>query len=213
MDIDISNYLDKLSEIYKEIDSEYEKTQKHYDNFSCKDCDDNCCTTVFHHYTFIENLFMIEGFDTVEPERWKVINERAKDYFTQLTKSGHCVTSLKIMCPLNFDGLCSLYEYRPLICRIHGVPSFLQSPHRGKQEWQGCKRFEKLHGDKIDSFMDRTPYFTKIATLEGQVRQELTYFQKHRKTIAEMIMDYSKEEITLVKEVTPGDFHKDSHII
>ncbi len=193
MDINIAAYLNKLSEIFKEIDKEYENTQKLYNNFSCSECNENCCTTVFYHYTLLENFYLLEGLRMIEPEKMITIRERAESYYNELVKNQFEFTSLKIMCPLNFDNLCCIYEYRPLICRIHGLPGILHTPHRGKHQWQGCKRFKELYGEEIYLYINRTPYYTKIATLEGQLKKELVFQHKYKKTITEMILDYAKD--------------------
>jgi len=211
MDLDIAPYLNQLSGIFREIDLEYEKSQKYYGDFSCAGCTDNCCTTVFHHHTLLENLYLIEGFSTLKPERMKVILQRAGNYCRELVKKPFDQPSLTLMCPLNVDNLCLLYEYRPLICRVHGLPGFLFSK-KGRQEFPGCKRFQELHEERTGYRIDRTPFYTQFAALEGQLREELSFFQNYRKTISEMILDYEKDEITMVKKILPRDFQKNSPV-
>ncbi len=210
MSIDLSSYLEKLSEIYDSIDREYEALQEHYNHFSCEGCDDNCCTTVFFHYTLTEYLFLVEGLEAMDKGRFDFVLQTAKAYQKEFLKNPYEYESLRIMCPLNIEGLCILYKHRPLICRIHGLPGFLESPKKGKQHWSGCLRFRHIHGEDTERAIDRTPFYTQIATLEGQVRRELVFFQKYKKTIAEMIIDFSNDEITHVKRSSPGDFIKEN---
>ncbi len=213
IDVDSTPYLEKLSEIFKTLDREYAEAQKHYEDFSCEGCGDNCCTTVFYHHTLVENLLLIEGLSALGEDTLSSVVEGAKAYHKEVVKHPLDTYSLKLMCPLNVNGLCILYEHRPLICRVHGVPGILSSMSRGRQEFQGCKRFQELHGTENDYLIDRTPMYTQIATLEGQLKTHLGYPQKTRKTIAEMIVEQSEEDIPFIKQISPRDFHKDSHII
>ncbi len=36
---------------------------------------------------------------------------------------------LKVLCPLNNNNKCSLYEYRPLRCRLYGIQDQLKEAH------------------------------------------------------------------------------------
>jgi hypothetical protein len=213
MDIDIAPYVERLSAVYDEIDREYDETARFYDNFSCAGCEDNCCQTVFYHHTLIENLYLIEGFEGLAHEKKKASVEMASDYLVELSTHPFDDSDLSLMCPLNVDGLCILFRYRPLICRIHGLPGTLSSMRKGDQHWEGCGRFETRHGKSISREIDRTPFYTKIASIEGDLRKEMVFVQKYKKTIAEMILDQTKDEITLTKKMGPEDFHKDSHIL
>ncbi len=213
MDIDISPYFDRLAEAYKKIDDDYDKVAKHYDDFSCEGCEDNCCVTVFFHYTLIENLYFMEGFEGLPEDKQKKAIQKARDYMKELVEHPFGETELSIMCPANFDGQCVAYEHRPLICRIHGLPGVLHSPRKGVQKWEGCSGFVKKHGDSVTEEMDRTVFYSDIAFIERDLREEMVFVQKLKKTIAEMIVDQTKDEITLMKKMGPEDFHKDSHII
>ncbi len=212
MDIDISKYLDELASIYKDIDRAYDEGAEHYEGFSCEGCMDNCCKNVFYHYTLIENLYFIEGFLDLPDDISEQGIGKAKDYVKVLGKNPFKEIQLSMMCPMNFEEKCEIYEHRPLICRIHGLPAVLYSP-KGTQKWEGCWRFGEQHGDRIDFEIDRTAFYTRLASLERDLREEMSFMQKHKKTIAEMIVDLTKDEITVVKKISPGDFHKDSHII
>ncbi|MBF0318437.1 MAG: hypothetical protein HQL01_01355 [Nitrospirae bacterium] len=205
MSTDITPYVDKLAGIFAASDALYRASQEHYPMvgtdgtkgpFSCTGCEDNCCTTVFYHYTLIEYFYLAEGLSQIEDmEIAGAIAERSQAYLGEIVKNPFKTDSMRIMCPLNFDGMCVVYQNRPLICRVHGVPSELRPPGKAVQHWDGCKRFVDLNGREGLSFViDRTPFYSQIAALEGQLRRELVFFQKYRKTIAEMVLDYIKDE-------------------
>ncbi|MBF0456933.1 MAG: hypothetical protein HQK99_03455 [Nitrospirae bacterium] len=201
MSVDITPYISKLSEIFNASDALYLKSQNSYlttagEAFSCTGCLDNCCTTVFYHYTLIEYFYLAEGLSQImDPEMAETIAERSQAYFMEIVRNPFKTDSLRIMCPLNFDGKCVVYQNRPLICRVHGVPSSLSQPGKAVQRWDGCKKFVELHGGKdFPVVIDRTPFYAQIAALEGQLRKEMVFFQKYRKTIAEMVIDFIKDE-------------------
>jgi Fe-S-cluster containining protein len=201
MNRNLESHFDSLSGVFEEIGREYDRLAGHYDDFSCQGCQDNCCTTVFSHYTLIEYLYLLKGFETLPWEQKDQAKTRAEEYVRSLREHPGGETSLELMCPLNVEGLCGLYQYRPLICRIHGLPSMLRSPARGVQRWDGCLRFQELHGDAITLEMDRTGFYSRIAILERDMRQELGFMQKIKKTIAEMITGQSEDEARLITKI------------
>jgi len=187
--LDLTKYIKELFKIYGEFDKEYKELASFY-NFNCSGCEDNCCNSVFYHYTLIEYFALLEGFNGLSSRLQKQSIQRAKEYIKQLNKFRYKEQQIKIMCPLNYDGLCAVYEYRPLICRVYGLPGVLNHPIKGKQEFKGCKRFQEINkNNQEDKKIDRTPYYTRIATIETRLRKNLNYLLKFKKTIAEMIID------------------------
>jgi len=192
MSTDISKHLDGLSEVYAAIDAEYEKARAYYEGFSCDGCPDNCCTTVFHHHTLIEYFHLVEGLGKLDPKLFSIAVARAEGYVVAMRKQLGDLNSARLMCPMNFEGQCRIYEHRPLICRSHGMPGVLHSS-RGKNQWQGCRIFNEKFEGRMNHVIDRTPFYTKIASLEGDLREDLQFVQKYKKTMAEMIIDYRNE--------------------
>ncbi|MBF0518545.1 MAG: hypothetical protein HQK92_02350 [Nitrospirae bacterium] len=202
MESDISIYMIRLSEIFSAIDADYKAAQDHYGGFTCSGCSDNCCTTVFNHYTLLEYFYLSEGLSKITDQALlKVIFMRAEMYFKEVAKNPFNMESLRIMCPLNFNDKCIVYENRPLICRSHGVPSVLKVNTAPKQQWPGCNRFKENYAKDADGtfnpdfYFDRTSHYSMLAALEKQLRIEFTFFQKIKKTVAEMVLDYFNEEM------------------
>jgi len=177
-------YSQRLSDIYGAIDNAYGKAQRHY-GFSCKGCADNCCATKFHHHTLVEELFLAEGLKKLGRDKLGEIALRAKNVAEAHNSSPE---DIRIMCPLNENGLCIPYEYRPMICRIHGVPYELF--RNFKMEYgDGCYRFitEKENAAK-DFRIKRTEFYLDIAMLEKEIRERLNFTGRYKKTTAEMIL-------------------------
>jgi Fe-S-cluster containining protein len=187
-DIDVSRHLQTLYEVYEDIDNAYNESARYY-QFSCEGCEENCCNTVFYHHTLIEYFAVIDGFDSLPEDVKEEALGRAKEYIKELNKYRGKEPLLKRFCPLNFDGLCMIYKSRPLICRIHGLPGYFKHPTKGIQHFSGCKRFERLNNSSREKLIDRTKFYTQIATLESQLRRDMNYVIRFQKTIAEMIND------------------------
>ncbi|RMG01271.1 MAG: YkgJ family cysteine cluster protein [Nitrospirae bacterium] len=188
VDLDAGVYLDKLYEVYKEIDKAYADAADYY-GFSCEGCEQNCCDTVFYHYTLIEFFGLMEGFEKLDDERKAESLRRAEEYLRKLNRFRGREYEVKILCPLNYDGLCAVYEHRPLICRVHGLPGAFKHPGKGTRSFPGCKRFEDINKKERKVVIDRTQFYSQIATLESQLRRQMDYMMKFQKTIAEMLLD------------------------
>jgi hypothetical protein len=186
--VPIDTHLKKLSLIYGSMDHAYRESAAFYD-FSCRGCRDNCCTTYFFHYTMIESLYLLQGFWGLDQGRKAEIMERAVKMSDPLKRDSY-------LCPINEGGRCLLYPYRTMICRLHGLPYAVQKPGGQKEEGPGCAKFEEERRSKglPHRRIDRTPFYTALANLERDLRTENGFFQKFKKTIAEMIRDGGKEE-------------------
>lgn len=189
----MENFLQRLADIYSDIDEAYSDAQAHY-NFSCEGCADNCCATKFHHHTIIEELYLAEGLKKLGEDKKKNLISRAEDVIEIHNSSAEDV---RAMCPLNENGLCSPYEYRPMICRIHGLPYELFRNFK-METGDGCYRFitEKKNAAK-DFRINRTAFYLDIAQIEREVREKLNFTGKYKKTTAEMILNrYGKDSKT-----------------
>ncbi|MBI3377991.1 MAG: hypothetical protein HY035_06300 [Nitrospirae bacterium] len=181
----MKQYLDRLSEIYRAIDSAYSEALRRY-SFSCDGCPDNCCVTKFHHHTLVEEFYLAEGLKKLDEAGLRATASRAENAAKIHNSSPE---DIRIMCPLNENGSCVLYEFRPMICRIHGVPYELFKNF--KMEYgDGCYRLimEKENAPK-DFRINRTPFYLEIAQIEREVREKLNFTCRYKKTTAEMILN------------------------
>ena len=184
-----ADFIERLKQIYAAMDRAYQQAADPY-GFACDGCRDNCCRTRFHHHTLIEYIFMVEGLNTLTPEKQNEVQSKALavvDEFTRADGSGEVV---RLMCPLNFDELCILYSYRPMICRLHGIPHELHKPGQNPVYGPGCETFDRRCGHKDYLRFDRTPFYRQVAMLEQEVKQALGFDGKIKMTVAEMILDF-----------------------
>jgi Fe-S-cluster containining protein len=188
--IDIA-FLDRLKQIYAAMDRAYNWAAGHY-GFACDGCRDSCCRSRFYHHTIIEYDYLIEGLKTLNSEKLKAVTSRALLVVEETARADKSDAGVRLLCPLNFDELCILYTYRPMICRLHGIPHELQKPGQNPVNGPGCETFDRRCGPKGYFKFDRTPFYRQMAMLEQEVKQTLGFDGKIRMTVAEMILSIAE---------------------
>lgn len=179
--------LDDLATIFAEMDQAWDRVAASA-GFQCNGCEDNCCRTLFYHHTLIEYRFLKEGLSRLAAGDLKKIRQRA-DKAIRLTEQAQISGELpRAMCPLNEKGRCRLYRFRPMICRLHGIPHQMQRPDGRGIEGPGCDDFYRQCGPKDHPVLDRTPHYVEMARLERQLRQATGYTGKIKMTIAQIIL-------------------------
>ena len=182
-----SAFMDRLKKIYAAMDSAYHRAAEHY-GFVCDGCRDICCRTRFYHHTIIEYVYLIEGFKTFNLAKQSELKSRAVAVVDEAARADQSGAAVRLMCPLNFDDLCILYPYRPMICRLHGIPHEHQKPGQNPVYGPGCETFDRRCGGKGYFKFDRTPFYREMAMLEQEARHTLRFAGKIRMTVAEMIL-------------------------
>jgi hypothetical protein len=162
----------QVAELYRDMEAAYDQTAGAL-GFSCSGCPDNCCDSYFLHHTYTERL-----------------SEKAAGYVVASEAALARGERPVIMCPLNLDGLCALYPYRLMICRLHGVPSSMTRPDGRKLNFPGCFRCqEEVKKDDSVPFLDRTGFFKRLVDLELKLlAKRRAAAPKVKLTIAQMIV-------------------------
>lgn len=110
-------------------------------------------------------------------EPWSV-DELGEERFDQI-----CDALSGESCPaLAEDGACSIYEHRPLICRLHGIPMY----DPGARAWLGGECELNFAPDGRRS--DRTLWFDDVRFEEEQRRLEQELFAHARRPIGRTIV-------------------------
>lgn len=174
-----------LKTLYKEMDTQWETVANVY-SFQCNDCKENCCTSLFYHHTHIEQAYLIYGFKLLEKEQQANIIQKAKAYCEQTFANGNIEDSLKLLCPANEEEKCLLYSYRPMICRLHGLPHELHRPGAFPMKGPGCDAGQFDTRDYIK--FDRTPFYRKMSVIEMEYRQTHSLTGKTKLTVAQILL-------------------------
>jgi Fe-S-cluster containining protein len=186
----LSPYTLKIKDLYSSMDAAYAEAAEHY-GFRCLGCSESCCEERFCHYTLAEHLYLMEGLVALDVDTTGDILARAEDAVRHYHLHDLQGRHERVLCPLNFNGLCRLYEYRPMICRLHGIPHYLRKPGASKQTGPGCNRFaEEITASGLsEPVFDRTEYYSGMAAVEIGLRRLVNFSGRYRKTVADMIID------------------------
>ena len=119
------------------------------------------------------------------------IKKRADEVCRKIDESDKEGLPARELCPLNVNSLCLLYQHRPMICRLHGVPHELNTPGKGNTRNPGCDYFMKQRKDKDYFSFDRTSLYLEVANLERDFWQKTKTLDKVKLTVAEMLSTYN----------------------
>lgn len=187
-----ASLVDELEEIYRQLQLDYARVAGEL-NFSCTGCPDNCCDSYFLHYTYAEWAYLWLGVRQLEPGRQKELVRRAQAWLVQCGEALDRGDRPQVMCPLNEQGLCTLYAHRLLVCRTHGVPASLTRPDGHTTRFPGCFRCQELVGDRFPAGghpqVERTALLRRFALLENRLLENRRHLvPKVKMTIAEMLV-------------------------
>ena len=181
---------DQLRTLFDSMDKTWDRVAADL-AFQCNGCADNCCLSLFYHHTQVEKAYLWHGFRQLSPQEQRDILDNARHYlektFGKETGPYQELASQKAPCPLLLDGRCRLYTYRPMICRMHGLPHELHRPDGQIMKGPGCDAgaFDKT---PCVSF-DRTPFYREMAAIEMAFRAATGKQEKIKATIAHMLLD------------------------
>lgn len=168
---DLSPFFSRYERLVQQAEALFNKIQSQYpQEIACVKSCSSCCEALFD-LSFIEALYLHQKFSelvTDHKERFTLIEKannadrkiaqiKRKLYKDSLPrKDTHVlfeeVSRLRVRCPLlNDENLCSLYQVRPITCRIYGVPTAIggKSYTCGKAHFIMGKAYPTIHGEKI----------------------------------------------------------------
>ncbi len=183
----MDTYFKQLERLYRHMDHTWNQVAAQY-GFQCNGCLDNCCLSLFFHHTHIERSYLHYGFKTLAKGRQQAILKKAEQYYTSTFGPDGAAAgeSKKIPCPLLVDNRCGLYRFRPMICRMHGLPHELHKPGFAPLKGPGCEA-GKFEDDEYIPF-DRTPFYREMAGIEMGFRTKNGLKGKIKQTIAEILL-------------------------
>ena len=183
----IAPFLDEYQRIIHLMDEGY-NTAAAANEFACKGCRESCCKTRFYHHTYLEFYLLGEGLQSLPQNQYDHICHLAAEACRNANICDHQKKPYRIMCPLNSAGRCSLYPFRPMICRLHGIAHELNRPDGTRLLGAGCHLFEKTCQKTPPLRFDRTPFYRQMAAVEKKLRLTIGLQAKIKLTIAEMIL-------------------------
>lgn len=188
----LNPFLKDLAALLGAMDRGYAEVAAQY-GFVCRGCVENCCLTRFHHHTYAEYFYLRQGFFSLDPDRRAAVLQRAHSVCRCYAEADAQQRTVRVMCPLNEAGFCMLYDRRPMICRLHGLPHELQKPAPGGKIYgSGCVAFEQRFGKAVYIPFDRTVFYRKMAALENALKKATGLVGKLKMTVAEMIVQFNE---------------------
>lgn len=180
--------ISRIRELYDKMDSAYAAAAEKID-LTCEGCDGVlCCTVDLTVHTFVEMSYLRQGFYALDPLMQSEILIKSRRMVSAKRQAPKGDDYRGAVCALNSAGACVLYKYRPMICRLAGVPHFFTKPNGTELESGGCKKFdESIAAKNSGEILDRTEFYREMAAMEIEAviaRGERT----EKLTIAEILV-------------------------
>lgn len=170
MALDLKKYFVKYEALVEMVDGVFDRIKNEYPKevFCRKKCSD-CCYALFD-LTLIEALYLNEKFnqlfsgkqrndlieiadktDRVLTKMKRQAYKEVKDGKDQLEVVGK-MSQERVRCPLlGENDLCVMYEYRPITCRVYGIPTATagQSHICGRTNFKQGEQYPTLNMDRV----------------------------------------------------------------
>jgi len=141
-------------------------------------------------------LYLRRGFNALDISRQLEILGRCRGIIKAKEEDALGDEYRNAVCALNFEGLCILYDRRPMICRLAGIPHFIIRPDGKITESGGCIRYHReIQTDRPNIRIDRTDFYHQMAAIEIEVVRALGRRTASR-TVAETLgLEYPEDAI------------------
>ena len=105
----LDNYIKFLGNLDSRLKKYFEDYSEHV---CCKKGCSACCECGDYPISELELKHLIQGYSNLD----NTIKIKVQNNIKNIKKGG--------MCPFLIDKTCSVYSYRPIICRVHGLAYF-----------------------------------------------------------------------------------------
>lgn len=164
----------------------YEKFLKEFDEklaayferdaaaIKCKKGCTFCCENADYPLSLLEMEYLMKGFLLLEKEKHDRVREKIRN-----------TADKPYPCPFLIDGECSIYSYRPLTCRVHGL-AYMRSD--GIVKLPECARIGLNYSENFDGQtvnfepiiedLNLDKIFSEHSELEfGEIRSMIDWFR------------------------------------
>jgi len=158
IEFDFTPYFERYEALVKQVDQVFENMRSDYPE--CVTCSRGCCDCCFALFdlSFIEALYInhrfnqkyqgrpraliIERANRADRETYRIKRQAHKAHETGANEAEilNMVAGQRVRCPLlNGQDSCDLYGFRPITCRLYGIPTAIN----GEGHTCGLTNFEK----------------------------------------------------------------------
>jgi len=195
------NLLSKADQAFERMAREFEECIK------CEPHCADCCHAVFGLF-LIEAVFLKNDFDQLGKEERDAAMQRGPEADKELEKlertleifkddpqmRGYSLAKARVRCPLlNDDNECILYPYRPITCRVYGIPTMVQGAPRvcGKSGFKKEQSYPTFNLDGIhrELYQLSTELCEKSQNMDREKASLLLSVSKVIKTPVEELID------------------------
>ncbi|HSA05776.1 MAG TPA: YkgJ family cysteine cluster protein [Candidatus Gastranaerophilales bacterium] len=207
MDMQLERYIALLTALMPTLDQFFE-IQKDY--IKCKIGCSHCCQRGYYPVTNVEAKLIKACFENIEDCIKAQIVEKAEKINIEralFVANGNDILNFKYTCPFLAEDKCSIYEYRPIICRTQGL-IFESALNPNKFNMPACVflglNYANVYDEQTNTFSDKkikdlnlqTPPLALDFCYESLV--ELCGIDP--KTLGEKIIDPGNDEIRMIFE-------------
>ena len=205
--MDISYLFEPYDNLVSKADQAFERMAGEFEGcIKCESHCADCCHAVFGLF-MIEAVFLKHDFDQLAKEERDAALHRGSEAdkeFEKLERSleifkddpqmrGYSLAKARIRCPLlNDDNECILYPYRPITCRVYGIPTMIQGAPRvcGKSGFKKEQSYPTFNLDGIhrELYQLSTELFEKKENKETEKASLLLSVSKVIKTPVEELI-------------------------
>ncbi len=152
--MEFSYLFEPYDRLVSRADKSFERVaREHPDCIACEPGCADCCHAVFGLF-LVEAVFLKNDFDrlgegekaaaiersVVAEKELKTLERTLAEFKGDHRMSAYSMAKTKIRCPLlGEDDACILYDYRPITCRVYGIPTMVM----GIPRICGTARFKK----------------------------------------------------------------------
>ena len=143
--MDISYLFEPYDTLVSKADQAFQRMAGEFSEcIKCEPHCADCCQAVFGLF-MIEAVFLKRDFDRLDEEEREAALKRGheaamaieklegtlKEFENDPQMMAYSMARTRIRCPLlNDDNECILYPYRPITCRVYGIPTMIQGVPR-----------------------------------------------------------------------------------
>ncbi len=209
MNINLSPYFKKYEELSAKVEGVFKRVcSEHSECVKCKIGCSDCCYALFD-LTLIEALYvnlqfnnrfkgrereqLIDKANNADRQVYKIKKKAYKDLESGRDEADilNDISMERVRCVLlNEEEMCDLYEYRPITCRLYGIPTSIGgSAHTcGKSGFAEGEQYPTVNIDKIHEEL-----YKISAELVKDIKSE--YFK-----MGEMLVPLSMAVLTVYDE-------------
>ncbi|MCF6248138.1 MAG: YkgJ family cysteine cluster protein [Desulfobacula sp.] len=205
MALDLKEHFVKYEALVQIVDGVFDRVKKEYPKeVFCREKCSDCCYAIFD-MTLIEALYIkhkfLENFsgkpknDVVEiaDKTDRTLVKMKRDAYKKVRGGGDqleviaTMSQQRVRCPLlGENNLCSMYAYRPITCRVYGIPTSTAGASHicGRTNFVQGEPYPTLNMDKI---------YTQLQLLSAQLVKDIN---SEKIKMHEMLIPVSMSIIT-----------------